>query len=170
MTYNIILVSGIQNSDFIFLYLTKLDHYKSSYHCHKSYYNIIDYIPYAVHYTPVTYFITGSLYILVSLTYFTHPPVPISSATTVYSLYLWLCVYLFSVSMTFSFYVFSFAFFFFRFTSHMLLSFSVWHISLSIMLSSPSMLLQTARFIITHGWVIFHCVCMYICVWVYTTS
>ena len=118
---------------------------------------------------PLTYFITGSLYILISFTYFTHPPVPISSATTVYSLYLWLRVYLFSVSMTFSFYVFSFAFFL---DSQVIwyLSFSVWHISLSIMLSSPSMLLQTARFIIIHGWVIFYCICMYICVWVYTTS
>jgi len=36
-------------------------HDKSSYH-HQSYYNIVDYIPYAVHYIPVTGFRTVSLH------------------------------------------------------------------------------------------------------------
>ena len=35
-------------------------------------YYVIAYIPYAVQYIPVTYFITGSLYLLIPFTYFTH--------------------------------------------------------------------------------------------------
>ena len=36
----------------------------------QSYYSIIDYIPQAIHIIPMTYFLTGSLYLLTLFTYF----------------------------------------------------------------------------------------------------
>lgn len=36
----------------------------------QNYDNVIDCISYAVHYIPVTYFISGSLYLLIPFTYF----------------------------------------------------------------------------------------------------
>ena len=45
----------------------------------QSYHNIIDYIPCVVHYIPVIYFITGSLYLLIPFTYFTHLPISLPS-------------------------------------------------------------------------------------------
>ena len=40
----------------------------------QSYYNIIDYIPYVVHYISVTYSVTESLYPFIPFAYFTHTP------------------------------------------------------------------------------------------------
>ena len=40
----------------------------------QNYYSIIDCIPYAVHYIPMTYFITGSLYCLILYTCFAKHP------------------------------------------------------------------------------------------------
>ena len=52
--------------------------------CHQSYYNIIDYIPHAVHFIPVTYFKTGSLYLLISLTDFVYPPSSLPSGNPLF--------------------------------------------------------------------------------------
>ena len=46
-------------------------------------------MPCAIHYVPVTYFITGSLYLLIPLTYFIPPPTLFSLVTT--SLFSFLC-------------------------------------------------------------------------------
>ena len=46
---------------------------------HTKFCNVIDYISYVVHYIPTTIcFITGSLCLLISLTYFTHPLIPLN--------------------------------------------------------------------------------------------
>ena len=69
---------------------------------HASYYNIINYIIYAIYYIPMlTCFVTGGLYLLISLTYFTHSPSPFSLAPTS----------LFSVSMSLFCCVWSFVLF-----------------------------------------------------------
>ena len=76
-----ILVSGVQYSDLIFYTLHNGLHGECSYHLEPcSYYIIIDYITYAVHYIPVTYlFYNWKLNVLISLTYFIHPIICLSS-------------------------------------------------------------------------------------------
>ena len=54
------------------------------------YYN---YIPYATHYIFVTYFITGSLYFLISFTCFTHLPKLVLSGNHQFVLYIWICLF-----------------------------------------------------------------------------
>ena len=80
----------VQLSDSIFLYFKMTTIISLVTICHQRYYVIIDYIIHILHFIPVTYFATGSLYLLPSLTYFSLPPSPSHLATT--------C--LFSVSLT----------------------------------------------------------------------
>ena len=54
LTYNIILVSDVQQSESVSIYITKWSYSKSSY-CHYIFYNITDYIPYAILHIPITY-------------------------------------------------------------------------------------------------------------------
>ena len=56
----------------------------------ESYYNIIDYILHAVHFILwLTYFVTGSLYLLISLTHFFHSPTSFLSGNHLFVL----CIY-----------------------------------------------------------------------------
>ena len=48
----------------------------------QSCYNIIDCVPYGKPPNPVTEFITGILYLLISFSYSVHPPIPSLLATT----------------------------------------------------------------------------------------
>lgn len=43
-----------------------------------SYYDIIDYVPQAVHYIPVAYFTTENLYYLILFSFWGHPPSPVA--------------------------------------------------------------------------------------------
>ena len=47
---------------------------------HESCHSIISYLPYPVYYIPMSIFKTGSLYLLISLIYFTLTPIPLLSA------------------------------------------------------------------------------------------
>ena len=81
LTYNIILVSGVQHSDSIFLSLSNNHHSKSSYHLspHKIA-NIIDFIPYAVHCILVTFILWLEVCASISFAYFLPSPEPLLSA------------------------------------------------------------------------------------------
>lgn len=73
--YNIVLVSVLQHRHPTIQRMMKRSpwqFYQSSVLI-QNYYSIIDYISYAVHYTPVAYFITGRLYLLIPFTYFIPP-------------------------------------------------------------------------------------------------
>ena len=64
----------------------------------QNYYNIIDYIPYAVLFIPVIILLTGNLYLLIPLPIFTHPPTPTPLATTsLFSVFMSLFSFLFFV-------------------------------------------------------------------------
>ena len=59
----------------------------------QSYYNIIDYITYAVYFIPMThYFLTVSFYLLIFLTYFTYPATLYIPPLWQYHLFI-LCIY-----------------------------------------------------------------------------
>ena len=99
------------------------------------------------------YFITGSLSLLTSLTYFSHPTTPLPSGNHLFVL----CIYD-SVSVLCLFF-----FFFFLKIPHIseiiqCLSFNAWLISLSII---PSRFIQVVTndkiLFFFYGWVIFHC-------------
>ena len=96
--------------------------------CHRT--KLLQYcwlIPHAVCFIPVTHlFVTGTVYLLISLTCFSHPPPPSLWQPPVFSLYLWLC---------FCFVLFVHLFWFLDLhISEIIqyLPFSVWFISLSI--------------------------------------
>lgn len=56
LTYNILLVSEAHQNGWIFLYITECSHGKSSYLLSLySYYNIVDYVLYAIHYISMAY-------------------------------------------------------------------------------------------------------------------
>ena len=73
------LVSDGQYSDSVFLYVTERSQDESQLSVTvQSFYNITDYIPYAVHYIPLIYFITRNLYLLIYLTFFPPNPSPLA--------------------------------------------------------------------------------------------
>ena len=86
----LILVSGVQCSDSIFLYTTN-DHHKSSYHLAPYKVNtlLLTILP-LLYVSPLwlIYFVTGSLYLLISLTYFTHPTNPLPSGSHLFVLWV----------------------------------------------------------------------------------
>ena len=70
LTYNILLVSCVQSSDLIFLWIVRTT---------KSYYSVTRSIPWAVHCTLMTCFINGTLRLsaaFIFFTFFCHPPPP----------------------------------------------------------------------------------------------
>ena len=86
------------------------------------------------------YLKTGTLYFLTS---FTHFP-PFSVWTWVFFVVVVVVVCLFVLDSTYK-------------QNHVAFVF-LWLTSLSIIPSSPSMLLHMARFILLYGWVVFHCI------------
>ena len=49
-------------------------------------YSVMSYSPHAVYYIPMTYFVTGSLYLLMSFTFFAHTPAPPQATTGQFSI------------------------------------------------------------------------------------
>ena len=109
MTHNIILVSGIQHNGSIFVYIVNWSHTINPFDSHHhtqlqnfflvvrnvKIYSLSNFQANNIVLTIVTmlcitslwllYFITGSLYLLIPFTHFSHPPIC--------SLYLWICLF-----------------------------------------------------------------------------
>ena len=98
-------VSGEQHSDYTFIWFTKWSprpYLKYPPDITHSYYNVIDFIPYAIFYIP--WLFCNWQFVLKLFTFFSQPPKPVPVwQTSGYSMYLWLYFYFICLFILFCF-------------------------------------------------------------------